>query len=225
MSRWPKASLEEACSFLNGGTPSTKKPDYFTGHIPWITSADITDCNITPARSYITKEAIAESATNKVPPGTVLLVTRTGVGKVAVAQTELCFSQDITAIVPARGLIDTRYLVHFLRTKEAYFKENARGATIKGVTREVLDSVHIPLPSLAEQRRIAAILDKADAIRRKRQETIRLTEEFLRSAFLDMFGDPVANPKGWILKSAWTVIKKKAGMRTNLSAFQRKLDR
>ena len=60
----------------------------------------------------------------------------------------------------------------------------------------IVDSQN-PTPPLAEQKRIAAILDKADAIRRKRQEAIALTEEFLRSAFLDMFGDPVTNPKGW----------------------------
>ena len=55
----------------------------------------------------------------------------------------------------------------------------------------------VPLPPLPEQRRIAAILDKADAIRRKREEGIRLTEELLRSTFLEMFGDPVNNPKAW----------------------------
>ena len=53
------------------------------------------------------------------------------------------------------------------------------------------------LPPLPEQRRIAAILDKADAIRRKRQEAIRLTDQFLRSAFLEMFGDPASNRKGF----------------------------
>ena len=55
----------------------------------------------------------------------------------------------------------------------------------------------IPLPPIDEQRRIAAILDKADAVRRKRKEAIALTEDLLRSAFLEMFGDPVTNPKGW----------------------------
>ena len=55
----------------------------------------------------------------------------------------------------------------------------------------------IPLPPLPEQRRIAAILDKADAIRRKRREAIDLTDALLRATFLDMFGDPVTNPKGW----------------------------
>ncbi len=58
----------------------------------------------------------------------------------------------------------------------------------------------IPLPPLTEQRRIAAILDKADAIRRKRKQAIQYTEELLRATFLDMFGDPVTNPKGWEVK-------------------------
>ncbi|TOM47564.1 type I restriction endonuclease subunit R, partial [Vibrio parahaemolyticus] len=55
-------------------------------------------------------------------------------------------------------------------------------------------------PPLAEQKRIAAILDKADAIRQKRKQAIELADEFLRSVFLDMFGDPVTNPKGWEVK-------------------------
>lgn len=67
----------------------------------------------------------------------------------------------------------------------------------KRVPTDFLKTYKILLPPLDEQRRIAAILDKADAIRRKRQESIRLTEEFLRLTFLDMFGDPMSNPKGW----------------------------
>ncbi|MGB3495308.1 MAG: restriction endonuclease subunit S [Elainellaceae cyanobacterium] len=63
-----------------------------------------------------------------------------------------------------------------------------------------LVKLQIPLPPIATQKRIAAILDKADAVRRKRQEAIRLTEELLRSAFLEMFGDPVTNPKGWEMR-------------------------
>jgi type I restriction enzyme S subunit len=66
--------------------------------------------------------------------------------------------------------------------------------------------IEIPLPPIDEQRRIADILDRADAIRRKRQEAMRLTEELLRSAFLEMFGDPVTNPKGWEVKPLQKVV-------------------
>jgi type I restriction enzyme S subunit len=68
---------------------------------------------------------------------------------------------------------------------------------LDAITFEDLRTIPVSFPPLPEQRRIAAILDKADAIRRKRRETIRLTDDFLRSVFLDMFGDPVSNPKGW----------------------------
>ena len=60
--------------------------------------------------------------------------------------------------------------------------------------------INIPLPPLEEQKRIAAILDKADSIHRKRQQAIKLADEFLRAVFLDMFGDPVTNPKGFPTK-------------------------
>ena len=62
---------------------------------------------------------------------------------------------------------------------------------------DALKELKVPLPPVEEQKRIAAILDKADAIRRKRRQAIQLADEFLRSVFLDMFGDPVSNPKGW----------------------------
>ncbi len=72
-----------------------------------------------------------------------------------------------------------------------------KGATRAKLTKGDAARIPIPLPPLAEQQRIAAILDKADAIRRKRQQAIQLADDFLRAVFLDMFGDPVTNPKGW----------------------------
>ncbi|WP_019602768.1 restriction endonuclease subunit S [Teredinibacter turnerae] len=73
----------------------------------------------------------------------------------------------------------------------------SEGAGVPTLNRNLVHDELIPLPPLTEQKRIAAILDKADAIRRKRQQAIQLADEFLRSVFLDMFGDPVTNPKGW----------------------------
>ena len=100
-------TLGPICSFLNGGTPSRGVYRYYQGDVPWITGADISGARADTARRFITEEAIGESATNRVPAGTVLLVTRTSVGKVAVAAMELCFSQDITAITPDPHCLDT----------------------------------------------------------------------------------------------------------------------
>jgi len=93
---------------------------------------------------------------------------------------------------------DIRYLYHYLLSRG--FSDVISGSAQPQITRQGLEKVTIPLPPLAEQRRIAAILDKADAIRRKRQKAIALTDTLLKSVFLDMFGDPVTNPMGWEVK-------------------------
>jgi len=91
--------------------------------------------------------------------------------------------------------IDLRYLFYAL--KRANLSAKTITTSIPGLNRDDLYDTQIPLPPLPEQKRIAAILDKADAIRHKRQQAIQLADDFLRAVFLDMFGDPVTNPKGW----------------------------
>ncbi|ELN9187523.1 restriction endonuclease subunit S [Vibrio cholerae] len=95
--------------------------------------------------------------------------------------------------------VDSGYLSHFFKSP-IYWNQitnMANGAAQPGVNSSKLKELEIPLPPLAEQKRIAAILDKADTIRRKRQQAIQLADDFLRAVFLEMFGDPVTNPKGW----------------------------
>jgi type I restriction enzyme S subunit len=104
------------------------------------------------------------------------------------------------SVVRPRSIVDGRYLYHWLSSPPIQKKIRgcARQTTnISNLSVPQFEQLHILVPFIAEQRRIADILDKADAIRRKRKEAIALTEELLRSAFLEMFGDPVTNPKGW----------------------------
>ncbi len=94
--------------------------------------------------------------------------------------------------------VDAKYLFYQLWNPVFRFvgEKNMTGtAGQKRVPVDFLRRYEIPLPPLPEQKRIAAILDKADAIRRKRQQAIKLADEFLRATFLDIFGDPVTNPK------------------------------
>lgn len=101
--------------------------------------------------------------------------------------------------------VDLKYLYYAL--KKANLKKVITGTAQPQITRQGLEPLKIPLPSIKEQRRIAAILDKADAIRRKRERARKLADEFLRSVFLDMFGDPVTNPKGWEVKTFRSLLK------------------
>jgi type I restriction enzyme S subunit len=95
--------------------------------------------------------------------------------------------------------IDLRYLYYAL--KRANLDRRTITTSIPGLNRDDLYDSYLPLPPIKEQKRIATILDKADAIRRKRQQAIHLADEFLRAVFLDMFGDPQANPGDWEFKS------------------------
>lgn len=106
---------------------------------------------------------------------------------------------DIIKFSPDPGTAERRYLAHYLNSplSNRFVERITNGVTRPKVTLRDFKSLPIPIPPLPEQRRIADILDKADAIRRKRQESLDLTEQFLRSAFLEMFGDPVTNPMGW----------------------------
>jgi len=106
-------------------------------------------------------------------------------------------NQHIFRVLPNSKQIDKGYLRHMLTDALIEMKRHLHGATMQHVNRGEFLSTSIPLPPLAEQKRIAAILDKADAVRRKLQQSLRLSDDFLRSVFLDMFGDPVTNPKGW----------------------------
>ena len=94
--------------------------------------------------------------------------------------------------------IHSPYLAHFFKSPNYWHQIGgmSSGATLPGVNASKLGELEIPQPPLAEQQRIAAILDKADAIRQKRKQAIKLADDFLRSVYLDMFGDPVTNPKG-----------------------------
>ena len=96
--------------------------------------------------------------------------------------------------------VDGKYLFYAIWNTRfrAVAKNNMTGsAGQKRLSASYIQDHEIPLPPLPEQKRIVAILDKADAIRRKRQETLTLTENLIQATFLDMFGDPVTNPKGW----------------------------
>lgn len=96
--------------------------------------------------------------------------------------------------------ISTNYFGWYLRTKSKYLRDNSTGATIPHINKSVLESLKIPLQPLPIQKQIAEILEKADQAKQKRKEANKLTDEFLQSVFIEMFGDPVKNPKGWPLE-------------------------
>ena len=106
-------------------------------------------------------------------------------------------NQHIFRVVPDHGRIDPRYLKHMLSDALVQMEQHLHGATMKHVNRGEFLATTIPLPPLAEQKRIAGILDAADALRAKRREALAQLDTLLQCTFLNMFGDPLTNPMGW----------------------------
>lgn len=100
-------------------------------------------------------------------------------------------------MIPKTEKISSDYLFWWLKSHRAEIENLGRGATFKEVSKKIVENIEIPLPPLAEQKRIAEILDAADTLRVKRREALAELDALLQSTFLDMFGNPVTNPKGW----------------------------
>jgi type I restriction enzyme S subunit len=150
--------------FVNGGTPSTKNEALWNGNIPWITGADILNQKVTEIRRHITTDAVKNSSTNVISKGNLLLVSRTGVGKLAIAPFDIAISQDFTGIYPKKESLLAEYLFRFFDFNQSLLKSQNQGTSIQGVTRETLSALSIPLPTKAEQTAIATALSDADAL-------------------------------------------------------------
>jgi len=100
------------------------------------------------------------------------------------------------------------YLLYFLPKKLKDIEDKTPFVTVKHLSVKDIKNIEIPLPPLPEQQRIVAMLDKADNLRQKRRQSLALMDEFLKSTFLDMFGDPVKNEKGWETRTIEQLVKK-----------------
>ncbi len=153
---------------------------------------------INSASNFVNKEILKEIKAKPVPAGTIVFAK---IGEAirqnfrAIAAVDMLIDNNTMGLIPNGKIVDTKYLYHYMCTVDLYRLTDA--TTVPALRKSTLEGIKIPLPPLEEQKRIVAILDKADAIRRKRQQAIDLTDQLLRSVFLDMFGDPVTNQKGW----------------------------
>ncbi len=186
--------------FVGGGTPAKSQPEYFRGNIPWVTPKDMKEGEIWTAQDKITPEAVKDSAARLIPENCVLLVVRSGVLKhslpVAINRVTVAINQDLKALLCSPEILP-EYLFHYLRASAPRILDSVRGTTADNISVDILRSCAVPLPPLDQQRRIAAILDKADSLRAKRRAAIAKLDSLAQSIFLDMFGDPVTNSKGW----------------------------
>lgn len=159
---WHDVIVGDFCKVIGGGTPSTKIGKYWQGDIPWISSSDLHAddiLNISISR-LITSEAVANSATQVCPPNTVLVVSRVGVGKVAVAPCSICTSQDFTNLVVEN--YNPVFIAYKLIPEMRALSGMAQGTSIQGVAADDIRQLVIKVPDKEEQDQIVAVLEDMD---------------------------------------------------------------
>jgi len=192
---WPQVKLESVFEIARGGSPRPID-DYITDAndgLNWISIKDASNSNkyIETTRLKIKPEGL--SKTRLVKPGDFLLTNSMSFGRPYIMKTTGCIHDGWLVLSGDPERVDSDYFYHLLGSDllKRRFSALAAGAVVKNLNIDLVKGVEIPLPPLPEQKRIAAILDKADAIRRKRQQAIGLADDFLRAVFLDMFGDVI----------------------------------
>ena len=138
-------------------------------------------------------------------PNDILISVRAPVGPTNICDTEACIGRGLSAIRVKKNS-DYRFILYYLRSFENKLVQQGRGSTFAAITQLELKKLPIPLPPLPIQKQIAEILEKADKAKQKRKEANKLTDEFLQSVFIEMFGDPVRNPKGWGVKKIKEIV-------------------
>lgn len=201
---WRWCKLTEVARLESGHTPSRREPSYWEdGTVPWLSLKDMKNLSgkyIYQTEDMPTAKGIENSSARILPKGTVAFCRTASVGNAVILGTDMATSQDFANWVCSPAILP-EYLYEALRASGAQFDKEKQGSTHKTIYMPVLENFRVLLPSLSEQHRIVDIIDKADAIRRKRKQAIALTDQLLRSTFLEMFGDPVTNPKGWPVRS------------------------
>jgi len=195
---WKKVKLNELCEINVGKTPPRDNSEYFGLGVSWASIADMNGkIFLSETKEEVTEAGIKSANMKLVPANTVLFSFKLSVGKVCITKKPLYTNEAIAALpIIENNKIYTKYLYYAMQSQNfSHLGERAaKGLTLN---KEKLNRIQIPLPPLPTQQKIAAILDKADELRRKNKALLAQYDSLLQSIFYNMFGDPVKNEKGW----------------------------
>lgn len=164
---WETVRLGAIAQVVGGATPKTSEPAYWDGDIPWVTPAEISRLSghyIESTERTISSDGLSRSGVQILPTGSVLLSSRAPIGLVAINRIPVGTNQGFKSLIPS-DRIESNFLFWWLKSHTKLLQSKGRGATFLELSKAEVERIEIPLPPLPEQRRIAAILDEADALR------------------------------------------------------------
>lgn len=185
---WVNDTLGNRGDFIGGGTPSKSNPAFWEGDFPWISSSDILEDSIHQIEitRFITNDAIKNSAAKVVPVNSLLIVSRVGVGKLAITSKEISTSQDFTNFIPEKD--DVEFLGYYLKCKKEILLGFSQGMAIKGFTKDDIASLKLSFPTdIREQQKIASTLSALDNLILAQTEKIEQLKEHKKGLMQGLF--------------------------------------
>lgn len=205
MSKWPIVKLGEVCQFINGDRgknyPSGK--DFVESGIPFINAGHLENRDIIfDDMNYITSEKYSKLGSGKITAGDVLYCLRGSLGKHALVTINKGAIASSLLILRPKDRLNNRYLLYCLDSSSIKKQQDTanNGSSQPNLSAASVKNYAIPLPSLEEQKRIAAMLDKARSLIDLRKKQIAEMDALVKAKFIEMFGDPLINLKRWDTK-------------------------
>ena len=190
--------LGDLFKITSGGTPSKKNNEFYDGgSIPWIKTGDLKVKYINSSSEYITELAVEKSSAKLFPRGTVLIAMYGAtIGATSILNIEATTNQACCAFLP-NNKIKAEYLYYFFIANKEKIVSMGVGGAQPNISATILKEIKIPFSSLEKQISIVNLLDKAQELINKRKEQIEALDELVKSQFIEMFGDPFNDEKGF----------------------------
>ena len=191
--------LGEICAIVSGGTPSRTNTEFWDGGtIPWIKIGDIKEKHVSKADEYITQAGLDGSSAKMLSKGTILYTIFATLGEAGILTIDACTNQAIAGItIKNQSEALTDYLYYFLKSKKSHVTALGRGVAQNNINLSILRNFEVPIPALSMQKQIVDVLDKAEKIIEARQQQLQKLDELVKARFVELFGDPIINPRGF----------------------------
>jgi type I restriction enzyme S subunit len=183
MKEWPTKPLGEVAQVVSGATPRTGVPEFWDGDIVWLTPKDLgrlASIEVAASERRITQTGFESCSAQMVPPGSVVMSSRAPIGHLAINTVAACTNQGCKSFVPGTA-VNNRYLYWTLKAVMPDIRHLGQGCTFEEVSKTDLQQFPIPLPSLAEQRRLVTRIEALTArlaqARQARQEAVAEADE------------------------------------------------
>ena len=204
MNDWKKVKLSELGTIVGGGTPSTKKEEYYGGDIPWITPKDLANFGeryIEHGNRNITLEGLENSSAKILPAGSILFSSRAPIGYIAIAANNVSTNQGFKSIIPNSD-VDSLFLYYLLKFNKDKIENMGSGTTFKEVSASIMKSIEVFIPTeIVEQRKISAILgaidDKIENNKKINHHLEQMAQAIFKSWFIDFEPFGGVKPFDW----------------------------